>query len=176
MANHDYYSDELIRQVLSSVKVIAMVGASDNPARPSFLVQKYLLERGYKVVPVNPGKAGATFNGQMVHARLADIPFPIDMVDVFRSSEAAAGVVEETLALQPLPRVIWMQLTVRNDEAAAKAEAAGVTVIMNRCPKIEYGRLSGEIGWTGVNSRVISAKRPKLAEKGFQKLSIDRKF
>jgi uncharacterized protein len=176
MSTHDTYPDELIRSILSSNKVIAMVGASDNPARPSFLVQKYLLERGYTVVPVNPGKAGAEFNGQRVYAKLSDIPFPVDMIDIFRSSEAAAGVVDEALAMQPLPKVIWMQLTVRNDEAAAKAEAAGLTVIMNRCPKIEYGRLSGEIGWTGVNSRVISAKRPKLAEKGFQKLSIDRKF
>jgi uncharacterized protein len=170
--NHDHYSDDLIRSVLKSVKTIAMVGASDNPARPSFLVLKYLLERGYRMIPVNPGKAGGEFLGQKVYARLADVPEPIDMVDIFRASEAAGGVVDEALALSPLPRVIWMQLTVRNDAAAAKAEAAGLTVIMNRCPKIEYGRLSSEIGWMGVNSRTLSAKRPKLAAKGVQKLSI----
>jgi uncharacterized protein len=171
--NHDHYSDDLIRSVLKAAKTIAMVGASDNVARPSYFVLKYLLERGYRVIPVNPGKAGAEFLGQRVYARLADISEPIDMVDIFRASEAAAGVVDEALALSPLPKFIWMQLTVRNDEAAAKAEAAGLTVIMNRCPKIEYGRLSSEIGWMGVNSRILSSKRPKLAVKGVQKLSID---
>ncbi len=172
--NHDHYPDDLIRSVLKSVKTIAMVGASDNVARPSFFVLKYLLERGYHVIPVNPGKAGGAFLGQTVYARLADIPEPVDMVDVFRASDAAMGVVDEALELASLPKVIWMQLTVRNDEAAAKAEAKGLTVIMNRCPKIEYGRLSAEIGWMGVNSRTLSSKRPKLAAKGFQKLSIDR--
>jgi uncharacterized protein len=172
--NHDSYPDDRIRSVLKAAKTIAMVGASDNPARPSYFVLKYLLERGYRVIPVNPGKAGGSILGQTVYARLADIPTPIDMVDIFRSSEAAAGVVDEALSLDPPPRFIWMQLTVRNDAAAAKAEAAGLTVIMNRCPKIEYGRLSAEIGWMGVNSRTLSAKRPKLADKGVQKLSIDR--
>jgi uncharacterized protein len=176
MPGHDHYSDEHVRAVLKSVRTIAMVGASDNPARPSYLVLKYLIERGYRVIPVNPGKAGSAFLGQSVYARLADIPEPIDMVDIFRASEAAGGVVDEALALSPRPKVIWMQLTVRNDEAAARAEAAGLTVIMNRCPKIEYGRLSGEIGWTGVNSRILSAKRPQLSTKGVQKLSIDRKL
>jgi uncharacterized protein len=173
--NHDSYPDDLIRATLKSVRTIAMVGASDNPARPSFFVLKYLLERGYRVIPVNPGKAGGAFLGQTVYARLADIPEPVDMVDIFRASEAAGGVTDEALAMQPLPKVIWMQLTVRNDAAAARAEAAGLTVIMNRCPKIEYGRLSSEIGWLGVNSRTISAKRPKpLSKTGVQKLSIDR--
>ncbi len=97
------------------------------------------------------------------------------MVDIFRGSEAAAGIVDEALALPVKPKVIWMQLTVRNDAAAAKAEAAGITVIMNRCPKIEYGRLSSEIGWVGVNSRFCRPKRPQLAAKGVQKFSIDRK-
>jgi uncharacterized protein len=174
MPDHDSYRDDLIRSVLKSAKTIAMVGASDSVARPSFFVLKYLLERGYKVIPINPGKAGGTFLGQTVYARLADVPEPIDMVDIFRASDAAAGVVDEALALSHLPKVIWMQLTVRNDAAAAKAEAAGLTVIMNRCPKIEYGRLSAEIGWMGVNSRTLSSKRPKLAAKGVQKLSIDR--
>jgi predicted CoA-binding protein len=173
--DHDTYPDSYIRGILKSVKTIAMVGASDNVARPSYFVLKYLLERGYRMVPINPGKAGREILGQRVYARLADVPEPIDMVDVFRSSEAAAGVVDEALALSPLPKVIWMQLTVRNDAAAAKAETAGVSIVMNRCPKIEYGRLSSEIGWVGVNSRILSAKRPQLAAKGVQKLSIDRK-
>ena len=110
----------------------------------------------------------------MTYAGLADVPEPIDMVDIFRASAAVPPIVEDVLALDPLPKVIWMQLTVRHDEAAAKAEAAGIKVVMNRCPKIEYGRLSGEIGWNGVNSRVISSKKPVL-RKGFQSFGI-RKF
>ena len=172
--NHDAYPEDLIRGVLSSVKSIAMVGASNNPARPSYLVLKYLLGRGYRVVAVNPGLAGKDILGAPVFASLADIPDPVDMVDIFRNSEAAGGIVDEALALPTPPKVIWMQLTVRNDEAAARAEARGLTVIMNRCPKIEYGRLSGEIGWTGVNSRMISARKPVLLGKGVQKLGIDR--
>ncbi|HRK24972.1 MAG TPA: CoA-binding protein [Beijerinckiaceae bacterium] len=173
--DHDQYPDAYILDILKTTKTVALVGASDNEARPSFFVLKYLIERGYKVIPVNPGRAGSTMVGQPVFARLADIAEPIDMVEVFRNSEAAAGIVDEALALDPLPKVIWMQLSVRNDAAAAKAEAAGIRVVMNRCPKIEYGRLSGEIGWTGVNSRTISAKRPQLHGKGAQKLSIWRK-
>ena len=173
--NHDAYDDGTIRDILKSVKTIAMVGASDNPARPSYLVFKYLLERGYRMIPVNPGKAGASFLGQTFVGSLAAITEPVDMIDIFRNSEAAGAVVDEALAMRPLPKVIWMQLTVRNDAAAARAEAQGVTVIMNRCPKIEYGRLSGEIGWQGINSRILSSKRPALAAKGFQKLTLERK-
>ena len=159
---HDAYSDDEIRAVLDDVRTIAMVGASAKDVRPSYFVLKYLLAKGYHVIPVNPGQAGKEILGQKVYGALADIPEPIDMVDIFRSSAAAAGVVEEALALSPKPKVIWMQLGVRNDEAAAKAEAAGLRVIMNRCPKIEYGRLSGEIGWTGVNTKTISAKKPAM--------------
>ena len=112
--------------------------------------------------------------GAPVYARLADVPEPIDMVDIFRNSEAAGPIVDEALALDPLPKVIWMQLGVRNDVAAAKAEAKGVMVIMNRCPKIEYGRLSGEIGRSGINSRILSSKKPRLM-RGFQKFTLDRK-
>jgi uncharacterized protein len=172
MSDHDTYPDSLIRSILTTVKTIAMVGASDNPARPSFLVYKYLRERGFRVIPVNPGKAGQDFLGERFVARLADIADPVDMVDIFRASEAAPGVVEEALAMTPLPKVIWMQLSVRHDGAAALAEAAGLTVIMNRCPKIEFGRLSGEISWQGVNSRLISSKKPVMALKGVQKLRI----
>ena len=156
------YSDAEIRAVLDDVKTIAMVGASARDVRPSYFVLKYLLAKGYRVIPVNPGQAGKDILGQRVYGALADIPEPIDMVDIFRSSEAAATVVDEALALAPQPKVIWMQLGVRNDEAGAKAEAAGLRVIMNRCPKIEYGRLSGEIGWTGVNTRMISSKKPVM--------------
>ncbi len=161
--NHDTYSDTFIRSILDNVKTIAIVGASPKDVRPSFFVARYLLDKGYRVFPVNPGLGGQTILGQPVHERLADIREPIDMVDIFRTSNAAPGIVEEALAMDPLPKVIWMQLGVRNDEAAAKAEAAGLTVVMNRCPKIEYGRLSGEIGWMGVNSRVLSSKKPIMS-------------
>ncbi len=173
--NHDTYPDAYIRSIMHSVKTIAIVGASNNPARPSYIVTKYLAERGYDVVAVNPGLAGGEIVGRPVVARLADVPRHIDRVEIFRNSAAAGPIVDEALALDPKPRVIWMQLSVRDDAAAARAEAAGLQVVMNRCPKIEYGRLSGEIGWQGVNSRILSAKKPKLAGKGFQKLTIDRR-
>ena len=172
--NHDTYSNDYIREILQGVKTIALVGASKNPARPSWIVTKYLAERGYRMFPANPGLAGQEIVGLKVYGRLADIPEPIDMVEIFRNSQAAGPITDEALQLDPLPKVIWMQLSVRNDEAAARAEAKGVTVIMNRCPKIEYGRLSGEIGWQGINSRILSAKKPALAGKGFQKLTINR--
>jgi predicted CoA-binding protein len=169
--NHDSYPDAYIRSILQSVKRIAMVGASANTARPSYFVLKYLSERGFDVRPINPGLAGGEIVGLPVYARLADVPGPIDMVEIFRNSEAASAIVDEALALDPLPRIIWMQLGVRNDAAAERAEAKGVQVVMNRCPKIEYGRLSGEIRWSGVNSRIISARKPTLGT-GFQKLTI----
>ena len=125
------------------------------------------------MIPVNPGQAGKDILGQKVYAKLADIPEPVDMVDVFRASQHALQVVEEALAMHRRPSVIWMQLGVRNDEAAAKAEAAGLKVVMNRCPKIEYGRLSSEISWLGVNSRTISAKKAQLG-RGFQRMSLNR--
>lgn len=170
--NHDSYPDDYIRSILEDVRVIAMVGASPNTVRPSYFVLKYLLGKGYRVIPVNPGHAGKEIVGQRVYARLSDIPEPIDMVDIFRSSEAAASVVDEALSLSPRPSVIWMQLTVRNDQAAAKAEAAGLRVVMNRCPKIEYGRLSGEIAWMGVNRGAISSRRATLSKGQFQRLSL----
>jgi predicted CoA-binding protein len=169
--NHDAYDDAYIAGILNEVKTIAIVGASANDVRPSFFVLKYLLAKGFSVFPVNPGQAGKEILGRTAYARLADIPEPIDMVDIFRASAAVPPIVDEALALDPHPKVIWMQLTVRNDEAAAKAEAAGVKVVMNRCPKIEYGRLSGEIGWNGVNSRVLSSKKP-LMRSGFQSFGI----
>jgi uncharacterized protein len=172
--NHDAYPDEYIRAILKGVKTIALVGASANPARPSWIVTKYLSERGYEVYPINPGLAGKELLGRPVYGKLRDVPVPIDMVEIFRNSAAAGPITAEALALDPPPKVIWMQLSVRNDEAAGRAEAKGLKVVMNRCPKIEYGRLSGEISWQGVNSRILSAKKPVLAGKGFQKLTIDR--
>lgn len=171
--NHDAYDNAYISGILNSVKTVAMVGASANDVRPSFFVLKYLLAKGFSVFPVNPGHAGKEILGRMTYAKLSDIPEPIDMVDIFRASNAVPPIVDEALALKPQPKVIWMQLTVRHDEAAAKAEAAGVKVVMNRCPKIEYGRLSGEIGWNGVNSGVLSAKKP-LMRPGFQSFGVRR--
>jgi predicted CoA-binding protein len=139
--DHDSYPDAYIRDILAAVKTIAVVGMSPNESRPSFYVSQYLLARGYRIIPVNPGQAGKEILGQKVFARLADIPEAIDMVDVFRASQYVSSVVEEALALQPPPRVIWTQIGVRDDAAAAKAEAAGIKVVMNRCPKIEYSRL-----------------------------------
>lgn len=164
--NHDSYAPDYIRGILQSVKTIALVGASANEVRPSYFVMKYLLDKGYDVIPVNPGLAGQTLLGQTVFATLKDIPRPVDMVDIFRNSEAAGPITDEALALSPRPRVIWMQLSVRNDEAAARAEAAGVQVVMNRCPKMEYGKLSGEWAWVGGNSGVISSRKQTLHESG----------
>lgn len=150
-----------------------MVGASDNEVRPSQFVMKYLIDKGYTVIPVNPGLAGETILGQKVYASLKDVPGPVDMVDIFRNSEAAASVTDEALSLDPLPKVIWMQLSVRNDEAAARAEARGVKVVMNRCPKMEYGKLSGEWAWVGGNSGLLSSRKQKLHSSGrLQSLGI----
>ena len=172
--NHERYDDAYIRGILSTVKTIAMVGVSANTVRPSYFAFKYLLERGYRMIPVNPGLAGRDLLGQKAYGRLADIPDPVDMVDIFRSSEHAPAIVTEALAMTPRPAVVWMQLGVRSDAAAALAEAAGVKVVMNRCPKIEYGRLSSEISWLGVNSRTLSARRMKLPGRNLQRLSLDR--
>ena len=171
--NHDTYNDTYIRGILNTVKTIAMVGVSPKTNRPSYFAFKYLLERGYRMIPVNPGQAGKELLGQLVYAKLSDIPEPVDMVDIFRSSEHALGVVQEAIALSPKPQVIWMQLGIRNDEAAAAAEANGIKVVMNRCPKIEYGRLSSEISWMGVNSRTLSSRRAPLG-KGIQRMSLQR--
>ncbi len=170
--NHDSYPDSYIRGILNTVKTIAMVGASEKENRPSYFAFKYLLERGYRMIPVNPGHAGETMLGQKIYARLADIPEPIDMVDIFRASQHALPIVQEALALKPRPQVIWMQLGVRNEEAAALAESNGLKVVMNRCPKIEYGRLSSEIAWMGVNTRTISSKRGTVS--GVQRMSLNR--
>lgn len=168
--NHDRYDDAYIAGILNDVKTIAMVGASANSIRPSYFAMKYLLGKNYSVIPVNPGLAGQEILGRKVVGALADIATPVDMVDIFRSSAAALEITGECVRLKDKLglKVIWMQLSVRNDEAARKAEAAGLAVVMNRCPKIEYGRLSGEIGWAGVNAGLISSKRPQLGAAGVQ--------
>jgi predicted CoA-binding protein len=171
--NHDAYDDSYIRAILSGVKTVAMVGASPVNVRPSYFAFKYLAQRGYDMIPVNPGHVGKSLLGQPFVASLHDIGRPIDMIDIFRSSEHVMPLVDEALAMSPLPKVIWMQLGARNDEAAAKAEAKGLKVVMNRCPKIEYGRLSSEISWMGVNSRTLSSKRAPMPTQGMR-LSLNR--
>jgi predicted CoA-binding protein len=160
------YPDGLIRRVLRETRTIAMAGASANWVRPSNFAMKYLQHKGFRVIPVNPGAAGENILGETARARLADIPDRFEMVDIFRNSDAAAEIVDQAIeiAAEKGVKFIWMQLGVRHDAAAARAEAAGLTVIMDRCPKIEYGRLHHELGWSGVNSGVISAKRPRLRQ------------
>ncbi len=158
------YSDEFLRGILSGVRGIAMVGASTKWTRPSYFAMKYLQEKGFRVIPVNPGAAGQEILGETCYATLAEVPGSIDMVDIFRASDAAGQTVDEALALKDSKniRVIWMQLGVRDDAAAARAQAAGLSVVMNRCPKIEYGRLHSELSWGGFNSGIISSKRRRI--------------
>lgn len=163
-----HYSDDLIKSVLRSTKTIAMVGASGNEMRPSYFAMKYLLDKGFAIHPINPGLAGKEILGRHVYVSLKEVPAPVDMVDIFRGSDAAPEIVDEVLMEKERLglKTIWMQLGVVNKEAAAKARAAGLTVVMDRCPKIEYGRLSGEIGWMGINRRVIDNRKPLLFGKG----------
>ena len=153
------YSDAQLRSILERVRTIAMVGASPNWNRPSYFVMKYLQNKGYRVIPVNPGIAGETLLGETAYASLRDIPEPVDMVDVFRAARETPAIVEDAIAIGA--KVVWMQLGIKNDEAAAKAEAAGIEVVMNRCPKIEFGRLGGELSWSGVNSGIIRNRPPE---------------
>lgn len=171
--NHDIYDDAYISGILRGVRTVAIVGASANINRPSYFVVKYLIGKGYTVHPINPGLAGKDILGCKVYGTLADVPASVDMVDIFRNSDAALEVTREAIRDKDRLglKVVWMQLSVRNDEAAREAEAAGLQVVMNRCPKIEYGRLSGEIGWMGVNAGVISSRRPILG-KGLQNQMI----
>jgi predicted CoA-binding protein len=159
--DHDAYPDAYLRRILRETRTIAMVGASPDWNRPSFFAMKYLQGKGYRVIPVNPRAAGRTILGERTWAALAEIPDRIDMVDIFRNSAAAGPIVDEAIALRPA--TIWTQLGVRNDDAARRAEAAGIRVVMNRCPKIEYGRLHGELSWSGINSGIISSKRRRAA-------------
>ena len=158
--NHDRYDDAYLRKILRDSKTIAMVGASANWNRPSYFAMKYLLDRGYKVIPVNPAAAGQEIMGQKVYASLSELPQKADMVDIFRNSEAAGPITDE--AIEHGAKVVWMQLGVRNEAAAQRAEAAGLKVVMNRCPKIEHSRLAGTIEWHGIASGVISSKKRAL--------------
>jgi uncharacterized protein len=158
--NHEDYTDQYLRDILKSVRTIAMVGASEHWNRPSYFAMKYLQDKGYRVIPVNPQAKGEEILGEKVWADLAAIPEKIDMVDIFRRADAVPPIVDEAIARGA--KVVWMQLGVRHDAAAAKAEAAGLKVVMNRCPKIEYSRLHGELAWSGVNTGIISSKRRKI--------------
>jgi len=153
------YSDAQLRAILERVRTIAMVGASSNWNRPSYFVMKYLQGKGYRVIPVNPGIAGQELLGEKVYASLRDIPDQVDMVDVFRAAKETPAIVKDAIAIGA--PVVWMQLGIRNDEAAALGEAAGIEIIMNRCPKIEFGRLAGELSWSGVNSAIIQNRAPQ---------------
>lgn len=164
------YSDAFIRQLLTRYRRFAMVGASAKETRPSYFAMKYLLGKGYQVIPVNPGQSGHEILGQKVYATLRDIPQPVDVVDIFRSSDAALNVTRDAIDIGA--KVVWMQLGVVNHEAARLAEEAGLLVVMDRCPKIEFGRLSGEIGWAGFNRRTISSLKPVLAPKRVQSRTL----
>ncbi len=155
--NHDGYSDDYLRGVLRRTRTIAMVGASPNWNRPSYFVMKYLQSKGFRVIPVNPNALGQEILGEPVVAALADIAVPVDLVDVFRASDAAPAIVEDAIRIGA--KAVWMQIGVRHDAAARRAEAAGLDVVMNRCPKIEYSRLCGELGWSGVNTGILSSRR-----------------
>ena len=161
------YSDDYIKSILRSTNVIAMVGASGNEMRPSYFAMKYLLDKGFVVHPINPTMSGKTILGRAVYGALKDVPAPVDMVDIFRSPDAAPGVVQEALAEKDRLglKTVWMQLGIVSEEAAQMARDAGLNVVMDRCPKIEYGRLSGEISWLGVNRRTIDNRKPLLFSK-----------
>ncbi len=156
----DRYDDLYLRKILRDTRTIAMVGASANWNRPSYFAMKYLLDRGYKVIPVNPAAAGQEILGQKVYSSLDDLPVKVDMVDIFRNSDAAGPITDE--AIKHGAKVVWMQLGVVNMEAAERAEKAGLKVVMNRCPKIEHSRLAGTIEWHGIASGVISSKKRAL--------------
>jgi predicted CoA-binding protein len=157
---HDRYDDSYLRKILRETKTIAMVGLSANWNRPSFFAAKYLLDRGYKVIPVNPAAAGQEILGQKVYGSLDELPQKVDMVDIFRNSEAAGPITDE--AIKHGAKVVWMQIGVVNDAAAKRAEDAGLKVVMNRCPKIEHSRLAGTIEWHGIASGVITSKKRVL--------------
>jgi predicted CoA-binding protein len=162
------YPDSLIKSILRSVKTIAMVGASGNDIRPSYFAMMYLLNKGYTIIPVNPAMAGKEILGQKVYASLKDVPAPVDMVDIFREPRFAPEIARETVAEKDRLgiKVLWMQLGVISKDAEQIGKDAGLTVVMNRCPKIEHGRFSGEIGWMGVNRRVIDNRKPLLFGRG----------
>jgi predicted CoA-binding protein len=154
------YTDEELAAIYRRSRTVAMVGASPNWNRPSYFVMKYLQRKGFRVIPVNPVAIGQTILGEPVVADLRDITEPVDVVDIFRKPDAVPGIVDAAIALGA--KVVWMQLGIHHDAAAATAEAAGLTVIQDRCMKIEYGRLSGELAWSGINGDVISSRRQRI--------------
>jgi len=157
---HDSYSDDYLRRILRKTKTIAMVGSSANWNRPSYFAMKYLQDHGFRVYPINPGAVGQEILGQQVYASLDELPVKVDMVDIFRNSEAAGPITDD--AIRHGAKIVWMQLGVRNDDAAKRAEAAGLDVVMNRCPKIEHSRLAGTLEWHGIASGVISSRKRRL--------------
>ncbi len=157
-----HYDDKVIKKILREVRTIAAVGLSANDMRPSYFSALYLLNKGYRVIPVNPRYVGRDILGQTVLASLDDLDEPPDMVQLFRKSDEVPPLVEDAIRIGA--KVIWMQLGVRHDEAARRAEQAGLQVVMDRCPKIEYGRLFGEIGWIGVNRRTLSARKSQAVQ------------
>jgi predicted CoA-binding protein len=173
MAEPLRYDDAYLRAILKRVRTIASVGVSANDMRPSYFAMLYLQQKGYRVIPVNPRYAGETILGETVVGSLADLSEPPDMVQIFRRAEEAPAVVDEAIAAGV--KVIWLQLGIRSDEAAARAQAAGLEVVMDRCPKIEYGRLFGEIGWAGVNRRVISSKKGQALQLSRPRTGFGRK-
>ncbi len=158
------YTDQEVLAVLRSCRTFAMVGASPNWVRPSYFAMKYMQAKGYRVIPVNPRAAGERFLGETVHASLSDVPEKFDLVDIFRRAGDVPPIVDEAIeiAREKGIKAIWMQLGIVNQAAARKAESAGLTVIMDRCLKIEFGRLSGELSWGGINTGLISSRRRRL--------------
>lgn len=152
------YSDTYLKTILNRTKVVAVVGVSTNPVRPSYYVARYLGLKGYKVIPVNPVYAGGSLFGETIRTDLSEISEPVDMVDIFRRSEHVPAIVDEAMEHLPALKTIWMQIGVEHAETAAKAEARGQDVIQNRCPKIEYQRLFGELRMGGFATGVISSK------------------
>jgi predicted CoA-binding protein len=148
-----------LRRILAENKTLAMVGLSADWFRPSYFAAKYMQEHGYRVIPVNPRYAGSEILGEKVYASLGDIPVKVDLVDVFRKTQDVPPIAEQAIAIGA--KALWQQIGVKNEAAAAKAEAAGLDTVMDRCVKIEHARLFGGLNWVGVNTRVISAKRPR---------------
>ena len=152
------YPDSFLKQILTRTRVIAVVGVSPNPVRPSYFVARYMSLKGFRIIPVNPGHAGSTLFGETVRASLAECPAEVDMVDIFRRSDHVPPLVDEALAHLPALRTIWLQIGVTHPESAARAQGRGIDVVQDRCPKMEYQRLFGELRMGGINTGIISSR------------------